>query len=135
MPHDKWMEHRIGLFRDYCASSVLRQTKTNFHWHILFDKDTSDEHLQAVEDALQRPTRYNDGPWVTFDMVGTKNPCFARTALQPHYVHTRDAGHTHLITNAAGQRRRAGPELHRRRAAVLRRRGGAGAGSATAVRG
>lgn len=34
---EKWMEERMILFENYCLSSVVHQTNTNFKWLLFFD--------------------------------------------------------------------------------------------------
>lgn len=37
---DEWMEHRMGLFGNFCFPSVAAQANTNFTWLIYFDVTT-----------------------------------------------------------------------------------------------
>lgn len=50
----EWMTHRMGLFRNFCLSSVVSQTNTNFQWLLFFDESTDDDFKQELE-ALLKP--------------------------------------------------------------------------------
>jgi hypothetical protein len=46
---DSWFVHRLGLFEKYTLPSMERQTNTNFTWHILFDRERTEAHMDKVE--------------------------------------------------------------------------------------
>jgi hypothetical protein len=48
------MTHRIGLFSNFCLSSVASQTSTNFKWLLFFDITTEDDFKIELE-ALLKP--------------------------------------------------------------------------------
>ncbi len=49
VPDEKWMEHRMELFLQYCAPSVERQTCKDFTWFIIVHEDTSEVHLNKIK--------------------------------------------------------------------------------------
>ena len=49
----EWMEHRIGLFNNFCLPSVANQTNTNFEWLLFFDTTTDEDFKQELESLLR----------------------------------------------------------------------------------
>lgn len=47
---DQWMEHRIGLFSDFCLPSIVAQTNKNFTWLLYFDVTTPDRFRKQIEE-------------------------------------------------------------------------------------
>ena len=46
---DRWMDHRIKLFNEYCAPSVKSQTCQDFTWIIAFDPETPGKLMNRIE--------------------------------------------------------------------------------------
>ena len=44
----EWLNHRIGLFQQYCLPSVLSQTNKNFVWIIFYDEKSDKRLLQKI---------------------------------------------------------------------------------------
>ncbi|HLA55281.1 MAG TPA: glycosyltransferase, partial [Flavobacterium sp.] len=45
---DEWMEHRMGLFGNFCFPSVAAQTNKDFTWLIYFDNTTPERFKQQI---------------------------------------------------------------------------------------
>lgn len=53
---DQWLEHRFGLFENFCLPSVAAQTKRDFHWLLLVDAKTPQRWRSRLEnDVLDLP--------------------------------------------------------------------------------
>ncbi len=45
----EWLEHRFGLFEQFCLPSILSQSVRDFDWAIFFDSDTPDPYRARAE--------------------------------------------------------------------------------------
>lgn len=50
---EKWMEERMVLFENYCLSSIVNQTNSDFKWLLFFDSTTSDFYKSKIAELLQ----------------------------------------------------------------------------------
>lgn len=50
--NEAWMQHRLALFRQYCAPTIAGQTIHNFYWLIYCSTHTSDLHIQTIREAI-----------------------------------------------------------------------------------
>jgi hypothetical protein len=53
---DEWMEHRMGLFSNFCFPSVAAQTNRNFTWLIYFDNTTPERFKQQIAKMTEGQT-------------------------------------------------------------------------------
>src|ERR1043166_4088085 len=45
---DRWMPHRIRLFRDICSRSIASQTERRFAWILLVDSETPRKFVKTI---------------------------------------------------------------------------------------
>jgi hypothetical protein len=60
---DDWMEHRMGLFKNFCLPSVANQSCKRFQWLIFFDINTDSRFKQEIE-ILLKPFAHFQGFFV-----------------------------------------------------------------------
>ena len=46
----EWLEHRFGLFEQFCLPSIKNQTCQNFEWIVLFDSTTPTKFKERVKE-------------------------------------------------------------------------------------
>jgi len=46
---ERWMEHRLRIFEEYCIPSVMNQSNKDFIWLVVFDKNTPDKYRERID--------------------------------------------------------------------------------------
>ncbi|MBR5084454.1 MAG: hypothetical protein IKX33_07610 [Prevotella sp.] len=46
---DEWLQHRFELFDKFCLPSIMAQTKKDFLWVVLFDRNTPQQWKERIE--------------------------------------------------------------------------------------
>lgn len=49
---ERWLNHRIPLFRTYCVPTIMGQSKKNFQWILYCDKNTPVAYRLQIETAV-----------------------------------------------------------------------------------
>lgn len=45
----KWMDHRLGLFKNFCFPSIKNQVCQNFKWIVLYDPKTPEHYINPFK--------------------------------------------------------------------------------------
>ena len=98
-----WLDHRIDLFRRYCAPSVANQTSQQFRWLIYVDPYTSTEATHAIKALVTKI----DNELVPIDSAQDVDQEVARRVGDAQVITTKldnddalDRNHIHRVRSA-----------------------------------